>query len=64
MWINEWVAGKAVSLVNMCQGERFRDKYRTHYKAYVNVMFTLLYSLAISSHNGHEFSLLPDTVRV
>jgi len=34
MWINVWVAGKTVrSLVNTCQPERFRDEYRTHYKA-------------------------------
>ena len=34
MWINVWVVGKTVwSLVNMCQSERFRDEYRTHYKA-------------------------------
>ena len=34
MWINVWVTGKTVwSLVNTCQPEHFRDKYRAHYKA-------------------------------
>jgi len=34
LWINVLVAGKTVcSLVNTCHPERFRDEYRTHYKA-------------------------------
>jgi len=39
LWINAWVARKTVwSIVNTCQAERFRDEYRTHYKAlYENV---------------------------
>jgi len=41
--MNVWVAGKTVrSLIMTCQPQRFRDDYRTHYKAYTNVLFTLL----------------------
>jgi len=34
VWINVWVAGKTVwTLVKTCQPQRFRNEYRTHYKA-------------------------------
>ena len=51
MWINVWVAGKTVSsLVKTCQPERFRDEYRTHYKAlyiYKPVYCTYLFMVAL-----------------